>query len=64
MRKSTVYGCSGRQALPPERVDNLKKYILSLFPEMRHHATEFEAKWKSCVDAINHACAILRTKKD
>jgi hypothetical protein len=62
MKKSTVYGCTNKPPLPKEDVENLKKFLFSLFPEMRQCPWEFEEKWKRCTDAINHACAILRNK--
>jgi hypothetical protein len=60
MKASTVYGSTGKLALPKNKVDELKKYLISLFPEFRHNGLAFEDKWKKCTDAINHACVALR----
>ena len=60
MKKSTVYGCSDKPSLPKDRVDQLKKKLVSI--HFRATPIEFEPYWKLCADAINHACSTLRAK--
>jgi hypothetical protein len=60
MRASTVYGCRNIPGLPKHKVDDLKKFLCLIFPDLRQNPTILEDKWKQCVHAINHACASLR----
>ena len=58
----TVNGCTNKPALPKDRLDDLKKKLISLHPEFRNTPVEFGTHWKGCTDAINHACSTLQMK--
>ena len=60
MKISSVYGCKGQQPLPAEKVVAIKALIASLLPQYAATPYMFEAVWKKCVGAINHACSKLR----
>ena len=59
MKQCTVFGCQDKPPLPKDDVENLKKMLLSLYPQFRGTPLEFEPAWKTCVDSINHACFTL-----
>ena len=62
MSESTVYGARDKKQLPSEKVLQLKETLLNLCPQYKYHPHQFEPIWNKSCDAINHACAKLRSK--
>ena len=63
LKRCTVYGQKDKDALPKDKVLELKNKILSLHPQFISSPIEFEPVWTKCVGAINHCAAGMRSKQ-
>lgn len=61
LRKCTVYGMKGQDALPKEKLNALKNKLGVHF-KFYNNSVEFEPVWSKCVGAINHRASALRAK--
>jgi len=56
----TVCGSRGQDALPPDKLESLKKFMKELScPRFFSTAVDFEVCWKACLVSIGQACKIL-----
>lgn len=60
LQKCTVYGHGSFPPLPKEKVMELKKKILNLYPQFISSPLEFEPTWTKCINVINHCASRLR----
>ena len=63
MAECTVQGIRGKP-LPPEGIAAPQEIIVQhQIPLLTTDSAAFRAIWKTCIDALNHACSKLRRRR-
>lgn len=62
MAKCTVKGHRNYPALPSDKLAELKRTLLTQFPDYWQNPAEFETIWSNCEDSIGQACKHIRKK--